>query len=529
MTTTVLGDPAIGSRLSTRRVVGAVVVATVALRLVLVLAPPHPDEAGYLMVARAWHLGGPTLYGHYWVDRPPGLIGLYKIASLVPWIPMIRVLTIPFVVLFIVSAAWAAHQVAGERAARWSAVVAGALAVSPLLGTQVADGELFAAPLVMFAVALTLKAVRRPGGPSYRLAFVAGLVAGLAVSVKQNFGDALLFAIVLVVASVVQGRLGRREAAYVLAAGMAGSGLVVLTMVAYAIATGVGAHELWYDLFLFRWQALGVASVDDLHQRLARAGGLAVSAVLSGMVLVLLLALREIWRRRGHGSPLAWAVAVTVAAEGLSIAAGGGYWPHYLLQLAPMVALTAGVWVASIRPMRAVAVLAAISAVLALAGTAVTGSGESLAGQKVGSWVARAGRPGDTATVLYPREQLQLATGMLSPYPYLWTLPLRARDPQLAQLRALLRGPHAPTWIVLWRPIRSRHWHPHDPIKHVLATRYHLFRHVCGRPRVLLHNGVRRTAPPGPSCGRVPVGPVGGQAHRSSANRSPSRRNPSRS
>ena len=152
------------------------------------------DEAGYLVVARTLHQGGPNLYGHYFVDRPPGLLLLYRLAALTDWAPSIRVLATVLALLLVVAAAWAAHEVVGARGARWAAMVAASSVVTPVMMAQEADGEILAAPLVMLALALTLAAVRRTGWPAFGLATGAGLAAGAAVMVKQNFGDGVVFA-----------------------------------------------------------------------------------------------------------------------------------------------------------------------------------------------------------------------------------------------------------------------------------------------------------------------------------------------
>ena len=115
-----------GSRFSLPRFLLWVLAAAVLVRSAYLLGPLSPDEAGYLLVARDWHLGGPNLYGHYWVDRPPGLIALFRLAGLTGWDPAIRVLAVPFVSLFVVSAAWAGDQVAGPRAGRWAALTGAA-------------------------------------------------------------------------------------------------------------------------------------------------------------------------------------------------------------------------------------------------------------------------------------------------------------------------------------------------------------------------------------------------------------------
>ena len=56
-----------------------IAVGAVALSRLLFLArPATPDEGGFLMVASQWHVGGTSLYGDYWVDRPPLLIGIFR-------------------------------------------------------------------------------------------------------------------------------------------------------------------------------------------------------------------------------------------------------------------------------------------------------------------------------------------------------------------------------------------------------------------------------------------------------------------
>jgi hypothetical protein len=56
--------------------------------------------------------------------------------------------------------------------------------------------------------------------------------------------------------------------------------------------------------------------------------------------------------------------------------------------------------------------------------------------------------PGDTATVAFGRPNILAQTGLRSPYPQLWSLPVRVLDPRLTVLRRVLRSPGAPTWVV---------------------------------------------------------------------------------
>ena len=86
----VVGDAADGgrvappSRLAGRLpvpvLVAALALAAVLARLPGVARPMSNDEGGFLMVAAQWAPGS-SLYGSYWVDRPPLIIGLFQLAE----------------------------------------------------------------------------------------------------------------------------------------------------------------------------------------------------------------------------------------------------------------------------------------------------------------------------------------------------------------------------------------------------------------------------------------------------------------
>ena len=56
-------------------------VSVVLLRLIGLARPLRADEAGFLLVARTWEPGPHSLYGSYWVDRPPALVALVGAAD----------------------------------------------------------------------------------------------------------------------------------------------------------------------------------------------------------------------------------------------------------------------------------------------------------------------------------------------------------------------------------------------------------------------------------------------------------------
>lgn len=486
-------------RLSSRRLVLLVAGAVVVFRVPLVGGSLHTDEAGYFLVAQGWRAGGPNLYGHYFVDRPPLLIALYRVAVLTGWPSSIRLLATGFAVVLVLSAACAARQVAGARGAVAAALVAGALATTPLLNTQEADGEIFAAPLVMLSVALTLTAVRRSGVRSSVAATAAGVSAAAAVMVKQNFADGVVFALVLLLAVVAQRRASWCESARIGAGVVAGSGLILVGALGYVVWSRVGLATAYTAVFGLRSTALDVIEDHSLHSVIARAVVLVVLAVLTGAVPLMGVLVAGAARRRLRGSPVAWAVGVTLAFDVVSISLGGSYWSHYLIQLAPMLALGAGLGVADAGRVRAVVAVMVATTVAATSVVVLSGFTSQHQGQVVGDWLRTSAHPGDTATMLFGNAETQLTSGMVSPYQQLWTLPMRTLDPRLSTLRAVLSGPRAPTWIVLGHSLDPWNIDAHGQTRRTLAEHYRVVARVCGR-RVLLHDGVLRSLPP-TTCG----------------------------
>src|SRR5215208_2173573 len=80
-----LVGPAVAAGLWVAALAAAVVLAgallaTVALRLLYLGLPLGTDEGGVALIAKAWGTGHGSLYGAYWLDRPPLLVALYKLA-----------------------------------------------------------------------------------------------------------------------------------------------------------------------------------------------------------------------------------------------------------------------------------------------------------------------------------------------------------------------------------------------------------------------------------------------------------------
>ena len=429
------------------------------LRMPGLTRPIRADEAGFLMVAHAWDAGGDSVYGPYFVDRPPLLIATYGWADDVGGQLFIRVVGAVACVLLVVAAANVARLVATETAARWTAVAVAAITSNIAINAVAVKGELLALPFLMGSLWLALLAVR---DRSWLPALGGGLLAGLALGFKQNLVGGMVFTAVLFIAATIAGRLSRTDLVRLALSATAGAALPVLGTVLWARSAGVEIDALWYAVYGFRFDAAGVLTSGPAESETVRAALLVVSALGAGMLLVIggfVVHIRGEWE---DDAPLTAAVAAMLLVDVVGLVLGGSFWRDYLFPLLPATALCAAL-LARRRSkrgvaMRSVITAAAVSTVVLLAGWGVY---NALGHQEfdevdTGKAMRDVAEDGDTLVVFGGRADVQITSGMPSPYEYLWSLPMRTLDPELTDLGALVTGPDAPTWIVEWLPFT--HW-----------------------------------------------------------------------
>ena len=483
-------------------VVGCVL-ALVLLRLLLVAIPASADESGFLMVARQWHPGG-SLYGDYWVDRPPLLVTLFRVPAVLGGVVALRGLGCVAAATTVVILASTGRLLGGRRVQVSCAVVAAALLASPLMGTFYVNGELLSAPFVAAGVLLALCTLddRRDDRRRLWCAAGAGGAACAALLVKQNMADVVVFAGV----AWLVARRTLPVRAWVAAVG--GGLAVVVVVAAWTLVHGTSLTGVYDAMYPFRLRAAGIVGGGQDVGRGRRLRLLVRDLVLTGVPLVMLALVVAVARRRVRG-PVVAGVLAMLGFTLLSVLAGGAYWPHYLVEaVVPVTLALALLLVQRVRGARVLLVVLVVAAVVPVVTFAagdhslvVTRGADPQTRVAAGRAVARAARDGDTAVNAFGNANVVLASGLSSPYPYLWTLPARTLDPGLRRLAALLRGPAAPTWFVVQGagpPELGR-----GPADVALHGRYREVARVCDST-VYLRDGVHRPAPRGRGC-RAPV------------------------
>jgi hypothetical protein len=435
-------------------VLGAVA-ACLLLYVPALVTPLLPDEAGYWLVARHWDPQPDNMFGFYWTDRPPVLLWMYQAADLLggPFMP--RIWTALLGCLTVVAAFRATWIIGGPTAARWSTVATVALLGNPAWFAWAAKGESLGVPLVMVSCWLALESLQRPPGRArLALALSAGAAGMIALGMKQNLASGLVFGAVLLAVSTLRRQLRPREAARLAGAALTGALVPLGVVLVWAVLNGVDFSTLWEMIYGFRSDAFEVITRGHMSAPLERAFHLIVLFVGSGLALLIVLFLASFRRALTVRPAVAAAVLSMIVVDVAGIVLGGSYWMPYLIALIPAAVLSTAVVLtggALGPPLRATVAFAVVSTTVLLAFfgyTHVSGRSASPLATYRGEAVGEVAHPDDTILVLYGAPEAVRASGLDSPYPYLWSLPIRTLDPELDQMLATMRGPDAPVWVV---------------------------------------------------------------------------------
>lgn len=465
----------------------------VGLRLPFVHDLPYTDEGGLLVVAGHWHAGGPFLYGPLFVDRPPLLLAFFRLADDLGGVVSLRLLGLGLVAVAVACATRAGTLLGGTRGAVAASLTCAALLADPLLGTREVDAETVGVPLVLLAAVLALEGLRRD-----RTGFLwfagSGAAGSAALLVKQNLADGVVFTVALVLAGGLADHTGSRRTAGALGCVVLGAAIPGAAAIAWS-TTATGAEGLFYSLYGFRIASSNTLFAQPSATQMGRLHELFRSALLSGLVLLLVVALVPLLRRDRRDARAVASIAMLGTAIG-GVVGGGYYWTHYLIGLVPATCLLVGRLAGAVS--RPLLLGVAVAASLAATGVEVAGAATDVApnaASEVGSlsaWLDAARCPGDSAAVLYGEAAVFETTRLRPAYPFLWTLPQRILDPRLHRLVHTLDRTRGPTFVVVRSRLDQWRQDPHGRLQRILDRRYRLVADVHG-DSVYLRRGEPRS------------------------------------
>jgi 4-amino-4-deoxy-L-arabinose transferase-like glycosyltransferase len=410
-----------------------------------------PDEAGYLIVGGQWSHGS-SLYGDYWVDRPPALVAIFEAADALGGAVPLRLFGALAALLTVVLSGVLGRIAAPERrsAPLLTAGTAAVCVATPLFGGTVVNGELLGMPfLVAGILAYVAAAASRHQKRGLALSLAAGAAGAVGALVKQSLVDVFVVAAVLVLTSGA----ARRKVPGLLAGALATTALVVV----WASARGTAPADLWDAVVTFRIDA--ARELAGTHGKApGRLAGLVGALAASGVPLVVAA---FAWKGRGEPSrqgpltaPDLRVAAYTLLTFDLLVAfLGGSYWLHYLMGLVPGAVLFAASFAQRPAPVtRSIGIslaLAGVSSVATLSWTAATPIDRHE--QPAIAYLEDHAQRGDSGVVVLGAPNVIRDAGLEAPYPYLWSLPARVRDADLATLDGLLESESRPTWVIVAR------------------------------------------------------------------------------
>ncbi len=287
------------------------------------------DEAGYVVIARSWQRGAKLYSPQAWIDRPQGLILIFR-GLVVTGLDSpfgIRLLALVASGLLVFAVALVARGFGADRTtALVSAAAWAVIGAAPSFEGFTANGELLAAIPSTFAVALAANALLRENSSRRPLLTIAlaGALGALGPLIKQSAFDGAVVCFVLTLC--VTGPRLRRMVSLV-----AGAGVVVGASLGHGWVSGWGPYV--HAIIGARTNSTAstlTGSVDRLV-RVALAPGLVVFA--AALIACFGLPTRPLVRRV-YGL---WIVMCIIG-----IMAGTFFWAHYFIQILVPLCVPAG-------------------------------------------------------------------------------------------------------------------------------------------------------------------------------------------
>lgn len=443
--------------------VGGAVLLSVALRLRFVVAPIGSDEGGFLAIARAWRHGA-DLYEDVWVDRPQGLLIVYRAYDIVGGEDSVRVLALGFGAVCVVAVAEGVRCVAGHRPGVVAAWFVAALTASPAIEGYAANGELLSGAMsaVAVAVAAAVLVGRRPAW----CMTLAGAFGALGWSIKQSGIDGLAAVLAVLVVGAALRWWSATQAGRHLARLVGGALLVVGAVAAHGALTGWAAWRYAVAGYRMEQRSLWVdANWDRLVRTATDARVVFLPVLIAGLVAGVVVR-RGAGRLVDHHAGAVFLIWPFTAA--MSFLLGGQFFHHYWVILAGPVGAACGIAVGRLHAPRAarwvalLAVLPLVGSAASIAGRAdatlgmaVDGDSRSYRAELAGTWLRRHMLEGDTLYVMCAAAQTYAHAGADPVYRYLWWDGVHQAEGAQRDLEDLFTGADRPDWVATFDAPRS--------------------------------------------------------------------------
>lgn len=404
----------------------------VLVRLPFFGAPLTADEGGYGEAARLWDRGA-TLYRDIWVDRPQGLVLVFRsVLQVGSSTDTIRAAAAVVGALSVLATMLLADRLTGRRTTALACgLVMATFGASPFIESFTLAGELLASFVAILSL-LAFAAYQRSRSAWWLVA--AGLASGCAVTVKQSGFDAAL-AIVAYLVWTERRRAVRPAAVLVVSAA---------APVMAGLLAAVSAHKWWFAVVGYRGSGDSLVTGSFVHRLDLLYQSLGPAAKGLGL-LVLLAALG--WR----ASPLL--VRLWLGTAVLGVLGGGNFHFHYYLQLVPPLAILAGAGVERLLARRdRLAALTCVAAAIATVALTVPLMFDDARAQAKEIWphdphlqhdgavvryVQAHTRPGQKILVVWAAADIYFLADRAPVIPYMWlrnvqTIPGAREDAQRA-------------------------------------------------------------------------------------------------
>ncbi|MEY2554172.1 MAG: hypothetical protein QOC57_2032, partial [Ilumatobacteraceae bacterium] len=445
------------ARRSTWMLFAAAAGVSVLMRLRMYWSPVSVDEGGYLAIARSWS-HGKVLYRDVFVDRPQGVLVLFRVWD---WVSggstgSIRIMAMLFGAVLVVSTGIVVRELVGDVAARYAAMICAVVSAAPVLEGYAANTELLSGAVSAAGLAVGVLAFSK----RRRLIwfFASGLLAGVALSVKQTGFDGVLVLLVWLTLGVLFCAAERRTVLKAATALLAGLMTVLGALMLHGALTGWS--RWWAAVVGYRMKTQSAFAGADWRNLATTAPYAAVVLGTSAFLAVLGAGtVAHRWRDRVGASLTRGSVVLVVwfVAATMAFFIGGGFWRHYWLLLAAPLSALAGVGLAQLPRLRTLMLAVTLLPCLAITAWVYAGDQAHLnlraaadhqanVDALVARWFSVHRQPGQNMYVLCAGAAVYADAHQDPGYPYLWLIEVRrganAQNRLVGYLGDPARAPH---------------------------------------------------------------------------------------